>query len=124
MTTSRFAIFAIYVLVALSMWSPDAESASSGFGVLARYALFLSASMAIAVHAYMTKGIAISRSPDWLLLIAFLLYTSLSFLWSDGGMNAAIKAMLIFSALLVSPKRLLTAVSNASRAFGSLISFP
>jgi exopolysaccharide production protein ExoQ len=102
MTTSRFAIFAIYVLVALSMWSPDAEDAATGAVVLARYALFVSTSMVIVLHTYMTKGIVISRSPDWLLLIAFLLYTSLSFLWSDGGMNAAIKAMLIFSALLVS----------------------
>jgi exopolysaccharide production protein ExoQ len=104
MTTSRFAIFAIYVLVALSMWSPDAsaETAASGTVVLARYALFVSTSMAIVLHTYVTRGIVISRSPDWLLLIAFLLYTSLSVLWSDGGMNAAIKAMLIFSAMLVS----------------------
>ena len=102
MTTSRFAVFAIYVLVALSMWSPETESATSGVAVLARYALFVSTSMAIVLHTYLTRGIAISRSPDWLLLIGFLLYTSLSFLWSEGGMNAAIKAMLIFSALLVS----------------------
>jgi O-antigen ligase len=102
MTTSRFAIVAIYVLVALSMWSPDAEAAATGMVVMARYALFVSTSMAIVLHTYMTKGIVISRSPDWLLLIAFLLYTSLSVLWSEGGMNAAIKAMLIFSALLVS----------------------
>ena len=102
MTTSRFAIFAIYVLVALSMWSPDAETTATGMVVLGRYALFVSTSMAIVLHTYMTKGIVISRSPDWLLLIAFLLYTSLSVLWSDGGMSAAIKAMLIFSALLVS----------------------
>jgi exopolysaccharide production protein ExoQ len=104
MTTSRFAIFAIYVLVALSMWSPDAasESSATGIWVLLRYALFVSTSMAIVLHTYITRGIVISRSPDWLLLIAFLLYTSLSVLWSDGSMNAAIKAMLIFSALLVS----------------------
>ncbi|HEY6630499.1 MAG TPA: O-antigen ligase family protein [Rhizobiaceae bacterium] len=102
MTTSRFAIVAIYVLVALSMWSPDAEAASGGMVIMARYALFVSTSMAIVLHTCMTKGIVISRSPDWLLLIGFLLYTSLSVLWSDGGMNAAIKAMLIFSALLVS----------------------
>lgn len=102
MTTSRFAVFAIYVLVALSMWSPESESATSGAAVLARYALFVSTSMAIVLNTYLTRGIAISRSPDWLLLIGFLLYTSLSFLWSEGGMNAAIKAMLIFSALLVS----------------------
>jgi O-antigen ligase len=104
MTTSRFAIFAIYVLVALSMWSPDAgsESNATGIWVLLRYALFVSTSMAIVLHTYITRGIVMSRSPDWLLLIAFLLYTSLSVLWSDGSMNAAIKAMLIFSALLVS----------------------
>jgi O-antigen ligase len=102
MTTSKFAVFAIYVLVALSMWSPDAETSATGIVVLGRYALFVSTSMAIVLHTYLTRGIVISRSPDWLLLIAFLLYTSLSFLWSDGGMNAAIKGFLIFSALLVS----------------------
>ena len=49
MTTSRFAIFAIYVLVALSMWSPDAETSATGMVVLARYALFVDPQASLAV---------------------------------------------------------------------------
>ena len=101
MTNSGFAIIAIYVLIALSLWTPEAETGGTGLMVMARYAAFVSTSMAIVLHTWVTRGIVISRSPDWLLLIAFLLYTSLSVLWSEGGVNAAIKAMLIFSALLV-----------------------
>ncbi len=56
MTTSRSAIFAIYVLVALSMWSPDAETIAAGTVVLGRYALFVSTSMAIVLHTYADEG--------------------------------------------------------------------
>ena len=102
MTSPRFAVFAIYVLVALSMWSPDTDSVYAGISGPLRYALFISTSVAIMAHTYLVKGIFVSRSPDWMLLIAFLLYTSLSVLWGDGSTGATIKAMLIFSALLVS----------------------
>ncbi len=96
MTPSRFATFAAYLLVALSLWSPD------GPLVLVRYALFVSVSGALVIHTYATRGIAVSSSPEWVFIAAFALYVSLSAFWSDGGMDAGIKGMLIFSTLLVS----------------------
>ncbi len=96
MTPSRFATFAAYLLVALSMWSPEGASA------LVRYALFVSVSGVLVIHTYATRGIAVSRAPEWVFIAGFALYVSLSAFWSDGGIDAAIKGMLIFSTLLVS----------------------
>ena len=94
----KFVVFAIYVLVIMSMWTPASGSAAAE---LARYAVFVAASMAIVAHTWFRGGLRVSLSPDWLLLIAFLLYTSLSVLWGDGSPDSFIKSMLIFSALLV-----------------------
>lgn len=101
--TPRFTVFALYALVAVSLWSPGSvERAESGMAELLRYAIFLSLSGAIILHTFLRHGIPVSRAPEWVMLSCFLLYTSVSALWSDGGLNAAIKAGLIFSALLVS----------------------
>ncbi len=102
MKSSTFAVVAIYALVALSMWSPDAQTSYAGMVTMLRYVLFIAASASIIGYAYLARGILISRSPEWVLLIAFLSYVSLSALWSDGGVDAIIKGGLIFSALLVS----------------------
>jgi O-antigen ligase len=99
----RFTVFALYALVAVSLWSPGSvERAASGTADLLRYAFFLSLSGAIILHTVLRSGIPLSRAPEWAMLAGFLLYTSVSALWSDGGLNAGIKAGLIFSALLVS----------------------
>ena len=64
----KFAVFAIYVLVIMSMWTPASGSAVAE---LARYAVFVAASMAIVAHTWFHRGLRVSLSPDWLLLIAF-----------------------------------------------------
>lgn len=98
--TSRFATFAVYALVAVSLWAPGAGA--SAVWELLRYALFLGFSAAIILDTALRQGIVFSRSPEWIFLAAFLLYTSLSALWSEGGADALIKGGLIFSAMLVS----------------------
>lgn len=96
---SRLALVAAYALVAVALWSPPADSALAG---LLRYALYVSLSGLLVPHTYVTRGIVVSRAPEWLLLIAFLCYVSLSALWSEGSTDAAIKAALVFTTLLVS----------------------
>lgn len=111
-------VLAIYALVVLSMWTPNGETALGSAAELFRYVLFLGVSVLIIVRAYFTNGLNISLSPDWILLIAFLLYTSLSVLWSDGSVNALIKALLIFSAMLVS-----ISLANIKRLDETLVIF-
>ncbi len=101
-TSRPYATFAIYALIALSMWSPPPEMPLAAVVDLLRYALFMAASVAIVVHTYARQGFRVSLSPDWLFLIGFLFYTSLSVLWGTGSPDAIIKSMLIFSAMLVS----------------------
>lgn len=101
--TPRFPVVALYALVAVSLWSPGGveRATASGAMDMLRYAIFLSLSGAIVLHTFLRHGIPVSRGPEWVLLAGFLLYTSVSALWSDGGITAMIKAGLIFSALLV-----------------------
>lgn len=100
--TARYVIFATYALVAVSMWSPGGvDPSSSGVWELLRYTLFGALSASIVLATVLGGGFAFSRAPEWVFLSAFLLYTSLSALWSEGGVNAVIKGGLIFSALLV-----------------------
>lgn len=100
---SRFVIVALYVLIAVALWTPGGvDPSSSPLWELVRYALFVALSALIIGYTLMRHGIPLSGSPDWVLLSAFLLYTSLSALWSDGGFDGFIKGCLIFSAMLVS----------------------
>jgi O-antigen ligase len=101
MRSARFASFLIYALIVLSMWTPSAKSALGPAAELLRYGLFLTVSAFIIGHTYLTRGLTVPLSAEWLLLIAFLLYTSLSVLWSDGSINALIKSVLVLSAMLV-----------------------
>jgi O-antigen ligase len=100
MTSRRFETLAIYALVIVSMWSP--ADALGGLAEPLRYALFAAISLMLVVRWHLVGESKVPLSADWALLIAFLLYTSLSALWSEGGLNAAIKAVLIFIALAVS----------------------
>ena len=100
---SRFVIAALYALVAVAVWTPGGvDPNASPVWDLLRYAFFVSLSAAIIGHTLLRHGLPLSGAPEWVLLAAFLLYTSLSALWSEGGMDAFIKACLIFSAMLVS----------------------
>jgi len=100
---SRFVTIAFYMLVAVAVWSPGGvdPNASPAWDML-RYVFFVSLSGLIIGHTLLRHGIPLSGAPEWVLIAAFLLYTSLSALWSEGGLDAFIKACLIFSALLVS----------------------
>ena len=111
-------VLATYALVVLSMWTPDSEAGFGAAAELLRYALFLGVSVLIIARAYFANGLNISLSPDWLLLIAFLSYMSLSVLWSDGAVSALIKGMLIFSAMLVS-----ISLANVKRLDETLVIF-
>jgi O-antigen ligase len=108
MTSRRFETMAIYALVIVSMWSP--ADALGGLAEPLRYALFAAISLMLVVRWHLVGESKVPLSADWALLIAFLLYTSLSALWSEGGLNAAIKAVLIFIALAVS-----ISIANARR---------
>lgn len=100
---SRFVIAALYALIAVAVWSPGGvDLHASPVWELLRYVFFISLSAAIIGYTLLRHGVPLSGAPEWVLLAAFLLYTSLSALWSDGGTDAFIKACLIFSALLVS----------------------
>jgi exopolysaccharide production protein ExoQ len=100
---SRFVTAALYALIAVAVWSPGGVDVNaSPIWELLRYVFFISLSAAIIGHTLLRHGLPLSGAPEWVLLAAFLLYTSLSALWSEGGMDAFIKACLIFSAMLVS----------------------
>jgi O-antigen ligase len=98
----RMESFAIYALFTLSLWQPDIRTAFGEKAELLRYGLFAVVSAFIIFQSYRTRGLAIPLAGDWLLLIAFLSYTSLSVFWSEGSTDAVIKAMLVLSAMLVS----------------------
>ncbi|MBX3584142.1 MAG: O-antigen ligase family protein [Rhizobiaceae bacterium] len=99
---SRAIIAATYALAAVSLWNPGgADPTPPALLEMLRYALFGSLAGFIVVATILQRGIVISRAPEWLMLAAFLIYTSLSAIWSDGGASAAIKGALIFTSMLV-----------------------
>jgi len=91
---------AIYMLVALTLWSPVGGSVLGGFGEPLRYAFILAVAAFLCIYAYRTSDFRISLSGDWVFLACFLIYVALSAFWSEGGANAYIKGLLVFSAML------------------------
>ncbi|WP_165823741.1 O-antigen ligase family protein [Metarhizobium album] len=86
----------------VSLWNPGANSLLGGLGEPLRYALFGGLSLAIIVYTYITRGIRVSLSAEWTLLLAFLAYTIASAAWSEGGASAMMKATLISLTVMVS----------------------
>jgi len=97
----RVTTVALYLLVALTLWSPVEGDALGNLGEPLRYALILAVSAFFCIYAYRLTDFRISLSGEWVLLIGFLLYVALSAFWSEGGVNAFIKSLLILSAMLM-----------------------
>jgi O-antigen ligase len=82
------------------MWSPGEDM--PGWMALARYAVFLLASVSIVVSAYMATGFRVPIASEVALIVLFLLYVSLSSLWSTRDIDTYIKSLLVFSTMMMS----------------------
>lgn len=102
MTFPKLETLAVYALIVVSMWSPTPDSPLGSLGEPLRYAMFAGISLTMIAYTYFARGIRVTLSADWALLMAFVLYTSVSAIWGDGGANGMIKAILILFSLSAS----------------------